>query len=373
MAQRTKVLHITCVGGGIHTYLDLIFKYLKVENVLICPPGLVSLIKTSNKLGVPIHELEMKWKISPYHDIISIYKIVRLVRKLRPDVIHAHSSKAGVLSRLGSLFFKTPVIYSPHALAFLGAPSTKKRFFFFIERVMVFITDFVMACSESEKIRLKRSLNFGDSQIKLFNNSIEIPILKDQSFVRKRKIPTIINVGRLVKQKDPLLFVEIANELVNVHGSQIKFKMIGLGFQDELYEPIIELIKQYNLDEHIELVDWMSKENLMVELNQANLILMTSEFESFGYVVAEAACLETPAVCAMTDGLCDIVQNQKTGFLVKSRQAADFANQVLELLNNEELEMNMGIAARKFVTSRFDIKKNAPLLEDIYCSIANKN
>jgi hypothetical protein len=117
---KIKVLHITQVGGGIETYLVQIFNNIdreKFELILAAPPDRTALAKMAGIYNVTFYPIKLKWQISPIHDIISIFSILRLERKLKPDIIHTHSSKAGMIARLASLFFKSTVFYAK-SLAF---------------------------------------------------------------------------------------------------------------------------------------------------------------------------------------------------------------------------------------------------------------
>lgn len=121
---KIKILHITQSVGGIETYIDMLLRYLepaKFECSLICPDQEGTLAEKARIIGVSVHIVPMVRSIIPWKDIRHYYMIKRIIRSIKPDLIHVHSSKAGVLGRLAANSYGVPCLYTPHAFDFWGA------------------------------------------------------------------------------------------------------------------------------------------------------------------------------------------------------------------------------------------------------------
>jgi hypothetical protein len=153
---KIKILHITQVQGGIQTYIEQIYHNIdstKFEIEIACPEEQKSLVEFAKANNIKWYSLKLKWQISPISDILSTLRIAHLVRKSKPNLVHAHSSKAGFVTRIASIFFKPTVLYTPNAYAFLGHKGIKRRIFLTIEKISRLFTDILLASSKSEEIR----------------------------------------------------------------------------------------------------------------------------------------------------------------------------------------------------------------------------
>ncbi len=361
-SDKIKVLHITQVQGGIQTYIELIYNNIdksKFEIEIACPPEQKSLIAFAVKNNIKWHPVNLKWEISPFSDILSVFRIKRLVKKIKPNIIHAHSSKAGFVTRIASVFIKPTVLYTPHAYAFLGG----KKKFLILEKIARLFTQVVVACSQSEYNRATKEVKIPARKVEIFPNSIDIP-----NFTKKHstnKTPIISTVGRLVAQKNPMMFLRVCKLLRDQH-IDVHFQIIGAGFDDKLKATIDSYIKANDLADKITIYNWMDRSALLEQLRQTDVFVMTSIFESYGYVAAEAQALEIPVVSTNVDGLNEIVLNKKTGFLVDTNDDENMAKKISWLLDNSEAAKEMGKNGRKRMAEKFNIKTNISKLEDIY-------
>lgn len=365
--EKIRVLHITQVQGGVQTYIEQIYHNIDEERFEIeiaCPEEQKSLIKFAIDNNIKYHPIKLKWQISLLSDFIGVFRVIKLVKKVKPNIIHAHSSKAGFVTRLASLFFKPSVLYTPHAYAFLGHSGIKRWLFLNIEKLVRPCTDTILATSKSEYTRSIKEVKLPSSKVQIFLNSIDIP-----EFTRINKTePTksiITTVGRLVHQKNPMMFLEVCKNTHNTHPNT-HFQIIGAGFEDKLKTEIDCYIKENNMGDYITIFNWMSRQELIEKIRKTDVFVMTSNFESFGYVAAEAQAIEIPAVCTNVDGLNEIVADKETGFLVKVDDVKGMAEKIIWLLENKEKAKQMGQRGRERVTNNFNIKTNIAILEEIY-------
>jgi glycosyltransferase involved in cell wall biosynthesis len=363
---KTKILHVTQVGGGIQTYLDFIFNNIdrdKFELILVCPSDKASLIKMADNYNVTHYNLNLEWQISPLKDLRSIVSFAKLVKEIKPDIVHAHSSKAGMIARLASLFFRAPVAYTPNAFAYLGKQGIGRRVFTLIEKLAIPFTDVLLAASKSEAARASNDLAFPKKKIDVYPNSIEILPLEGE--VEKSGKKLITTAGRLVYQKNPLMYLKVCKLVTDVR-DDVLFQIVGAGFEDTLKGQIDEFIQANALENKISIIHWMDRPTLLKTIQSSDVFVMTSAFESYGYVAAEAQMLEVPVVATNVDGLNEIVENDVTGYLVESDDAKTMADKILYLLDNPDHGRSLGKNGRLRIKKLFDIKDNIKILEQFY-------
>lgn len=364
--NKIKIIHFTQVAGGIQTYIEQIIKYIdteKFEIILVSPKERDSLVLMAKRLNITWININMKWNISPLNDLISMLEFIKIIRKHKPHLIHSHSSKAGIISRFSSIFFKQKVLFTPNAYAYLGQKGLNKHFFLGIEKISRMFTDILLASSISEKNRSIKDISFKLEKVKVYPNSIEIPI---ENFSKQYKCnTTVLTAGRLVYQKNPLMFLRVCKIVTDIKPDVI-FKIIGAGFEDSLKPEILNFIKDNNLQNNFLIENWMSRNDFLNSIRQASIFVMTSNFESFGYVAAEAAALELPVIATNVDGLNEIVINEKTGYLIDLDDDKEMANKIIHLLENNDLAESMGKNGRKHISENFNIEKNIKILENLY-------
>jgi len=371
---KIKILHITQVGGGIETYLEQIVKNIdrqRFDIILAAPAYRTSLEKMATRYEIPFYPIKLKWQISPIHDIISIFSMIKLEKKIKPDIIHAHSSKAGMIVRLARLFYKSPVVYTPNGFAYLGKTGIKRKIFVAIEKLAIPLTDTLLASSVSEKKRCLADLSFPKNKVEVYPNSIEIlPLPDSPPQLNSKKLVT--TVGRLVNQKNPFMFLNVCKKITDIR-DDIFFEIIGAGFEDSLRKGIEKFIEDNNLCGKIGIIDWMNRSDLLTTIRSTDVFVMTSAFESFGYVAAEAQMLEVPVVATNVDGLNEIVKDNDTGYLIDLNDSTAMAEKICLLIDNPIEATEMGKRGRIRVSDLFSITKNIVILERFYLNKAGKS
>lgn len=289
---------------------------------------------------------------SPVTDIKAVLELRSLLRSANPDVLHLHSSKAGVLGRLAMKMGKLPakVFYSPHGFAFLrqDVSSFKKRLFLFFEQLGSKLGGTMVACSASEANLAKSKV--GACAVTLIENAVdlkEIPQRVDcaDGLVR------IMNSGRISFQKNPICFKQVAT---SCKAPSVKFVWIGDG----------DLAPLLGDKETIEVTGWLPRDALMQCLSQTDIFLMPSLWEGMPLALIEAQAAGIPAVVSDVVGCRDIVVNGETGFVCKTTDELIEKTQLL--INSPDLRRRLGQNAAFLAKNRFDINRLNRELLDIY-------
>lgn len=262
---------------------------------------------------------EMQSKIKPYDDFISLIKILSIIKKINPDIVHCHSSKAGVLGRIAAKFVGVKkIFYTPHAYSFQNThlSVSKKKVFILIEKIMSkYFTNKTFNVSIGERKIAIETLNDNEDKFIVVNNGVNkknnyhnIDDLCKQYNIAKSDY-VVGNISRLDEQKNPIEFFKIAQSII-YDNLNIKFVWIGNGL---LYKVIKKFIEDNNMDDKCLLLPYNEKtEQLM---NRFDLFLCTSLYEGYPYVLLDACVNEIPIVCSDVTGNNDIVIDNMNGFL----------------------------------------------------------
>lgn len=221
------------------------------------------------------------------------------------------------------------------------------------------IVDRFITNSNDTFSNLIANLDIDASKIKnkVIYNGVSIKEVSDKA--NENKVFTIGNLARLTKQKGHHHLIKIAKELKNSADFDFKIIIGGIGEEEE---NIKANIKKENLEKNIELIGFVN--DVQKFMSETDLFVSTSEYEGFGYVIAEAMMEKKAVVAFDISSNPEIIQNNKTGFLIKPFEHADFAKAIIELHNNKALRNEMELNARKKLEKEFDFKNQLKKVED---------
>jgi len=362
--RKIKVLHVVeALGGGVYSY------FTDLSHVMAMDPRVITYVAYSNKrneidaqkVDSDLHAdtqlilLDMNKEISISADLRGIRQIVDTIKKVEPDIVHLHSSKAGILGKIAVWIsnFNGPSYYTPHGYAFLRQDiSQSKRFFYkWIEHLFArFSKTVTVACGDTEwslAVRMK-------STARLIRNGIRLEQIKDVKRHLTLERLTLGTLGRISYQKNPSRFNDFARQL-----PKNKFLWIGSGdLKNQITSP------------NVEITGWFTqKSDAVPYLKKLDVYVQTSLWEGLPIAVIEAMAMGLPVIASDVIGNKDLVDHGRTGFLIsQNSQLHDFVRQ----LENVDVRDAMGKAARKRVEELYDCEKNFSQLVDLYlCDLSS--
>jgi hypothetical protein len=355
-----KVVHIVeALAGGVNTYFtELSFFFgateikTDVDTTIIYsskrPEVDSKKIKTDFSKGISLIELNMVREFSPFQDLKSLMQLLKELKRIQPDVIHLHSSKAGVLGRIACflLFKKTKLFYTPHGYSFLrtDTSSFNKKMYRLIEgsfqRIFGGAT---IACGDTE-YQIAKSI--GESH--LVRNGIDIKEVQKYCVKNDNDILTVGIVGRITSARNPALFNEIALTYPGIN-----FVWIGDG-------ELRHLLTAAN----IEITGWfLDRQDALITLNRIDIYIQTSLWEGLPIAVLEAMAMKKPVLATNIIGNKDVVVHNETGFLFDDiLQLTSY----IEILKEEEVRNRFGEKGLERCQDLFDSSKNFTQLIALY-------
>lgn len=285
-------------------------------------------------------------------DVLSFFRFIKVfaktVKSNCPDVVHLHSTFAGVFGRLVLLYLRIygirpRVVYCPHGWAFLikGSP-LKKNFYASIERIMFSFADKIICVSNYEIREAAKYGIKGNKIVKIYNGiKVVKPVSREQDLMELK----IVFLGRLDYQKGFDVALEVMRRL---EGKPYHMYVIG----DAVHATIAPEARP-----NVTYKGWQTQAEVFKSLGNADLLLMPSRWEGFGLAAAEAAMQECPAIATNCCSLPEIIKDGETGFLVSPNDV----DGIVRILENTPIATwrKLGMQAREHVLALFSLEKMA--------------
>ena len=368
MNKRIRVLHVAEAAGGVERYLQTLFKYSdkeQVENILVCSQNYD--YKKMKSLADRVIVLKMAHQINPSSDIKVEKALRRIIKQLKPDIVYAHSSKAGALARIADLGLKNKVIYNPHGWAFNMQQSAKKKEMYkWVEKISAHFCDKIVCISDAEKESALREKICKPSKLQVIYNGIDLEEIEKTTPMSRAQlgIPedafVVGMVGRLSKQKAPDTFVKSA-KLIKEKIPNTFFLMVGDG---ELRDQVESLINQYDLGSSFLITGWVDTPTAYMKIMDVGMLL--SRWEGFGLVLPEYMACGVPIVATNVDAIPNIIRDGVNGLLVKKDNYYEATKQVMVLYDNFEIKNKIVENATQCVNDKFNGQRVAQESRDIY-------
>lgn len=322
---------------------------------------------------------ELQRDINLRNDIIAFYKILKLVRKYKPHIIHTHMAKAGIMGRVAGLITGVPVrIHTFHGHIFhsyFGWLWTK--IFILIEKIMAKFTDRIIVVSKCIKNELCERFRISDAnRTTVIDLGLDLDLYLDIDRLRGRfrnsfgvssDIVLVGCVGRLTPIKNHKLLFEAIYVLKRKYKlSTAKFLLFGDGELKELLQHYAELL---DICELVSFLGW-HKDMAMVYAD-LDIVVLSSLNEGTPLSLIEAMAAKRPVVATAVGGVPDIIENDKSGLLVSNMDANEFADSIFKLIRNEELRTKMGLYGHSYVFKRFAKERLISDIEGLYQQLIN--
>jgi glycosyltransferase involved in cell wall biosynthesis len=343
-------------GGGQKYVYDLAFAAKEAGHDVSVAFGLDG--ELSQRLlqkEIPIYPIRgMARDVSLQGDFISLMALVTLFRKLRPDVVHASSSKAGFVATLAArLTGVQKIIFTAHGWAFNETRPLWQKFIFALFHLVTVWCSHEVICV-SEAVRKDAAwMPFSKQKFAVIHNGIESVALIEKAAARAQLAPHILAttwIGNLAelhptKAQDIAIeaFAKIATEF-----PETALVFIGEGQSRARLEALIRergLIDRIALCGHVQ--------NAPEFLSALDIFLFPSRSEALAYAVLEAGNASLPVVASRVGGIPEIIENNVSGLLVERNDVEGFADALTSLLKDESLQKGLGSALHTKIQDSF--------------------
>jgi glycosyltransferase involved in cell wall biosynthesis len=300
------------------------------------------------RAGIPFFPLtQVRRKVSPVHDPLGILELTRLFRRLRPDVVHLNSSKAGVLGRIAAVPARVPVrIFTAHGWAFKAAAGVDSRLYLLADRAVEPLTSMVICVSENERrTGLAAGVCTAERSI-VIRNAVDVGAAPSRTRGGEGPVQ-VVSVGRLAAPKD---FSTLVAAVAKLPAGRAHLRVFGDGpLRSEL-----EAQKQaLGLDAAVEFAGEVP--DARPHLEDADVFVLSSLSEGMPVSILEAMAAGLPVVASAVPGLEEVVLDGETGFLVPPGDPAALAARLGRLVNEPDLRSSFGAAGRARAEEHFSL------------------
>lgn len=366
--ENKKVLHIITISFVIKHFFGNQFNYLKPKTgnayYLACSPS-EELISWQSDLGYIGAPIKITRSISPLKDIVAIYKLIKLIKKEKIDVVVAHTPKGGLLGMISAFLCHTESrIYFRHGIAYETSKGFKRTLLKNIEKISGnFATRVVNVSKGVEKFAINDKLNSPNKNVILQKgtcNGIDAlsrfdPLNYSESSVselrKKLKISdsdfVIGYVGRLVHDKGIDELLEAWQNLKK--NKDIKLLLVG-PFEEK--DSVSDITRHRIIsDPNVIFTDYIPDSAIYFKL--MNVFVLATYREGFPTVSLEASSMEVPVIITRATGCEEAILENESGIFI-GNCASDIENAVQQYFNNQELCKKHGIRGREFVCQYFE-------------------
>ena len=363
-----RLVHVTTVPKSFIFLRDQIgfMSERGVEVVGVSSPG-EDLERTREACGIETHALEMPRRISPLQDLATVARLADLLRRLRPDVVHAHTPKGGLLGMLAATAAGVPVrVYHMRGLPMMTATGWRRELLTWTERVSCGLAHHCLCVSHSlREVAIEERLcpaskieviAGGSGQGVDARGRFDPTTRPADERARLRAsmgIPedaTVVGfVGRLVRDKG---IGELAYAWAKLASRHPEAHLVVVGDYEERDAVGEETRALLEDAPRVHMLGW--RDDVPTLYSAFDLVTLPTYREGFPNVPLEAAAMGLPVVATRIPGCVDAVDDTHTGLLVPARDARALEGALERYLGDEELRRAHGEAGRARVLASFD-------------------
>lgn len=322
-----------------------------------------------SNIGVRLQEIQMSRNINLVSDWKTIQAISNYIRENGSfDIIHCHSSKAGVTGRIASILngMSHKTLYTPNGLATLSTEAVgfKALLIWLAELLLGYLAcQKVIAVSQDEQAYMLKTFKFNSNKVKVIENGISLPRPSHPRQVIRQElgIPDDALVfgftGRLTYQKNPELLLKAFH---NLNHPQSYLLFVGTG-------ELLDSLKQTTNPRVIFTGERTDVPNL---LNVFDVFVLPSRYEGLSLSAMEAMAASLPIICTRTFGACDLVIVGVKGFIVESGNVTELVDVMRKLATSSPLRQSMSRASKLRFEEIFSADRMMQSLNKLYTSLS---
>ena len=359
-----KILRISTVPISLETFLKGQLRMLNqhYEIIGVSSPG-EALDKVHQREGIRVIPLPMERRISLIKDFISLIRMIFLLIKERPDMIHSITPKAGLISMLAGWITRVPVrMHTFTGLVFPTATGFKQKILIMMDRLTCACAthinpegngvknDLIKYRITSKPLHIIANGNISGIDLAHYQRTTEV-ISKAQLY-RDEHGFTFCFVGRMVREKG---INELVSAFVKLHQKYAYIRLILVGpFEREL-DPVDKSIEEQILH-HPAIVFMDFQKDIRPFMAASDALVFPSYREGFPNVVIQAGAMEIPSIVTNINGCNEIIIPGENGVIIEPRNEEQLYQAMETFITHQEKVKEMAANSRKLVADRYDQK-----------------
>lgn len=287
--------------------------------------------------------------VSPLRDLVTLLRLLHLFRRLRPLIVHTHTSKAGILGRWAAFFARVPFIcHTPHGHVFWGYfGPLRTKLFKTLERITGYITNRVLLLTPQELADHQACKIVPREKCSVIHSGVDLSPFRPVTTQEKRQMRAeffigstdflIGTVGRLTKVKGHRHLLEAFARFLR-HGGTGRCVLVGDG---ELRVPLENQARKLGIIDHITFLGW--RPDVAAIIPTWDIFVFPSLNEGMGRAIVEAMACALPIIAHNVGGIRDLVTDGENGVLITPGDHQGLADAIMLLYRRNDLRQEMGI------------------------------
>lgn len=320
---------------------------------------------------------EMHRSLHPWRDARCYFALKRMLKESQPDIVHTHSSKAGILGRRAAYALGIPCVHGIHGASFhYGQPAILHRAYRMAERMAdPWCQHFITVCDAMSAQYLEAGIGTPDKYTTVYSGmdvdrflsparsreEVRSSLGLDDSHI------VVGKVARLFNLKGHEYLIEAAPKIVK-RVPNVRFLLVGDGILRQQFQ---ERIAELGLTENFIFIGLVPPDTVPEYIHAMDIAVHTSVWEGLARVLPQALICGKPVVSYDIDGAPEVCINNETGFLVPSRSIDELADAVGRLASDDELRVRLGNTGRDRFSQPFRHEYMTERIREIYQRVLN--
>ncbi len=337
-----------------------------------------SLIPRAEKGGFRLEIIpEMKRSIRPYGDWRAYRKLIQVLREIKPDLVHTHSSKAGILGRYAARKLNIPVVHSIHGAAFhYGQPKISYQAFVTAEKsVAGWTKKYICVADAMRDAYLAEGISFPENYVTIHSGFNVDPFLNpphSREDVRKKlrfedHHIVVGKIGRLFHLKGHEFLIQAAKDVI-ARNDNVRFLFVGDGNLRVQFE---QNIRELNLSDYFRFTGLVPPTEIPELMNAMDIVAHTSQWEGLARVLPQGLISGKPVISYDVGGAREVVIPQETGYLLPRDSVTELRDAILELAGDEALRKRLGETGRSRFSDVFRHETMTARIREVYQEVLN--
>lgn len=377
-----KIISATTVPQSLGAFCNGMLKDLsqRYDIIALSSPG-DALDEVARREGVRIIAVPMERHISLKHDITSLWKMIKVFRKEKPDMVHSMTPKAGMLCMMAAWISRVPVrIHTFTGLVFPTSTGIKRKILMATDWLTCACATHIIPEGEGVKSDLLnhgitkkplKVLGYGNVRgvdMEYYSSRDEVRSKMEELKLRDESKFTFVFVGRIVRDKG---INELCKAYIKIHSQYPNTRCWLVGGYEDSLDPIGQesrrLIEQG--DNGLIAVGPKRGEELLAYYAAADCFVFPSYREGFPNTVLEAGAMGLPSIVTDINGSREIITEGENGYIIPSKDADALYEAMWRMINNNVERNTMAAKARKMIGDRFEQGFVRKCLYDFYDEI----
>ncbi|HEY0983830.1 MULTISPECIES: glycosyltransferase family 4 protein [unclassified Schlesneria] len=313
--------------------------------------------------------------IHPWNDWQTYRELLRLLRSIKPDLIHTHSSKAGIIGRLVAARLKLPCVHTIHGASFhFGQNRLAFQAYQQLERWAARATDrFISVCDAMTDQYVAAGIAPRERFVTVYSGFDVDPFLNPPRSPEIVRAELGLNSDHIVIGKVARLFplkgheyVLKAAQAVVDHCPAVRFLFVGDGILRPEFERELEA---RGLRDHFVFAGLVPPERVPELIHAMDIVVHASVWEGLARVLPQGLIAGKPVVSFDIDGAKEVIATNQTGFLVEPRSVPGLASAICQLVDDPLLRRRLGETGRAMFTDRFRHQTMTREIREVYATV----